>query len=161
MNLVPNSNTLSSSQTRSLNHRYLLYCTLKYTPVPVPRWSITLRSHGNATLRVALRQTHKTIPTTQLWHVKSSNIFSVGTRRKAWRHAMTTCWRKKTPVGIAQASATVIASRSSWLACQMIRLSVSGNYTPSRIWDGMTITNALLENRVEKTSKASDGWCGS
>jgi len=25
------------------------------------------------------------------------------------------------------------ASRSSWLACQMIRLSVSGNYTPSRI----------------------------
>jgi len=53
-----------------------------------------------------------------------------------------------------QASKTRIASRSSWLPCQMIRLSGSGNYTLSRISDGMTITNALSNTGVETSSKA-------
>jgi hypothetical protein len=43
----------------------------------------------------------------------------------------------------------------------MMRLSVSGNYTPSRIWDGMTITNGLSNTGVETSSKAWDGWYGS
>jgi len=37
----------------------------------------------------------------------------------------------------------------------------SGNFTLSRIWDGMTHTNALSHSGVETSSKASDGWCGS
>jgi len=109
----------------------------------------------------ALRRTYKTIPTTHLRRMKSTNISSVGSRRRAWRSTMTTCWRKKTPLCVSQASTMGIASRSSWLACQMIRHSGSGNYTLSRIWDGMTITNALSNTGVETSSKAWDGWCGS
>jgi len=50
-----------------------------------------------------------------------------------------------------------MVSRSSWLACQMIRLSGSGNYILSRLWDGMRITNALSNTGVEISSKAWDG----
>jgi len=76
-------------------------------------------------------------------------------------HNMTMCRRKKTLLSISQASNLRMASRSSWLACQMIRLSGRGNYTLSRISDGMTITNSLSNAGVEASSKASDGWCGS
>jgi len=37
----------------------------------------------------------------------------------------------------------------------------SGNYTVSRIWNGMTITNALSNTGVKTSSKAWDGWWGS
>jgi len=157
----PTSNTLKSWQTRSLNHCHLPCRGRTHTPVPALRWSITLLSHGNATLSVALIWTYRTIPTTHLWWVKSTNISSVGSRRRVWRRTMTTCWRKKTPLCVSQASKTGRASRSWWLACQMIKLSGSGNYTLSRIWDGMTITNGLSNTGVETSAKAWDGWCGS
>jgi len=158
----PTSNTLTTSQTRSLNHHHhLLRRGWHNTPAPALRWAIALLSHWNATLRVSLRRTSKTIPTTPLWRVKSTNISSVGWRRRAWRRTMTTCWRKKTPLCVSQASKTGIASRSSWLACQMICLSGSGNYTLSRIWNGMTITNAISTTGVDTSSKAWDGWWGS
>jgi len=157
----PTSNTLKTSQTRSLNHRYHLCRGRNHTPAPVLRWALTLLSHGNATLRVYLRRTYKTIPTTHLRRVKSTKISSVGSRWRAWRRTMTTCWRKKTPLCVSQASKTGMASRSSWLACQMIWLSRSGNYTLSRIWNGMTITNARSNTGVETSSQAWDGWCGS
>jgi len=54
-----------------------------------------------------------------------------------------------------------MASRSSWLPCQIIMLSGSGNYTLLRRWDGMMITNALSNTGVETSSTAWDGWCGS
>jgi len=157
----PTSNTLNTSQTRSLNHRRLHCRRRKHTPVPVLRWAITLLSHGNAMLRVSLRRTYRTIRTIRLRRVKSTNISSVGSRRRAWRRTMTTCWRKKTPLCVSQASKTEMASRSPWLAPQMIWLSGSGNYTLSRIWNGMTITNALSNTGVETSSKAWDGWCAS
>jgi len=157
----PTSNTLKTLQTRSLNHRHLLCRGRKHTPAPALHWAITLLSDGNVTLRVALRWTYRTIPTTHLRRVKSTNISSVGPRRWVWRRKMTTCPRKKTPRCVCQASKTGIASRSSCVACQMIRLSGSGNYTLSRIWDGMTITNGLSNTGVETSSKALDGWCGS
>jgi len=77
------SNTLKTSQTRSLNHRHLLYHRREYTPAPVLRGAIALLSHGNAIVRVFLRRTYKTIPTTRLRRVKSTNISSVGSRRRA------------------------------------------------------------------------------
>jgi len=40
------------------------------------------------------------------------------------------------------------------LACQMIRLSGSGNYTLSRRCDGMTITNVQSNTGVETSSNA-------
>jgi hypothetical protein len=43
---------------------------------------------------------------------------------------------------------------SSWLACQMISLLGSGNHTPSRIRDELTITNGLSNTGVETSSKA-------
>jgi len=157
----PTLNTLKTSQTRSLNHHHLLCGGRKHTPVPVLRWAIKLLSHGNATLRVALRRTYRTNPTTRLRHVKSTNISSVGSRRRAWRRTMTACWRKKTQLCVSDFSKMVIVSRSLWLAYQMIWLLGSGNYTVLRIWDGMTITNALSNTGVETLSKAWDGWCGS
>jgi len=156
----PTSNRLKTSQTRSLNHRHLCRGR-KYNPAPAVRWSITLLSHGDATLRVALRRTYRSIPATHLRRVKITNICSVESRRRVWRHTMTTCGRKKTPLCVSKASKTRMVFRSSWLACQMIRLSGSGNYTLSRIWDGMTITNALSNTGVETSSKASDGWWSS
>jgi hypothetical protein len=50
--------------------------------------------------------------------------------------------RKKTQICISEASKMRIASRSLWLAWQMIQLSGSGNYTLSRIAEAMTITHA-------------------
>jgi len=149
----PTSNTLKRSQTRSLNHHHLLCRGRKHTPPPALRWAITLSSHGNTTLRVTLKRTYRTIPTTHLRRMKSTNISSVGSRRRVSRRTMTTCWRKNTPLCISQASRRGMASRSSWLACQVIRLSGSGNYTPSRIWEGMTIINGLSNARVETSSK--------
>jgi len=154
----PTLNTLKSSQTQSLNLRHLLWHWWKYTPAPALRWSLTLLSHGNATLTVALRRTYKIIPTTHWQRVKSTNISSVGSRWKAWRRTMTTRWRKKSPLCISQASKMGIASKSSGLAFQMIRLLGRGNYTRSRIWDGMTMTNALSNIGVETSSKAWDDW---
>jgi len=154
------SNTLKTSQTWSLNHRHLLCRGPKYTQEPAHPWSITLLRHGNRTLRVALRRSYKTTPTTRSRRVKSTNISSVGSRKRAWRRTMTTCCRKKTLLCISQASKTGIVSKSSWLACLMIRLLGSGNDTLSRIWDGMTITNALSNTGPEKSSKAWAGWCG-
>jgi len=60
------SNMLKPSQTRSLNHPNLFCRVRKHTWVPVIRWVITLLRHGNATLRVSLRGTYRTIPTTRL-----------------------------------------------------------------------------------------------
>jgi len=157
----PTSNTLHTSQTRSLNHRDLLRHRRKHTLVPELRWTSTLLSHANATLRVSLRRTYKTIPTICLRRVERTTIPSVGSRRRAWRRTMTPCCRKKALLCISQASKMGIASRSSWLARQMIWLSGSGNYTLSRIWNGMTITNALSNTGVEISSRAWDGWCGS
>jgi len=155
------SNTFKTSQTWGLNHRHLLCRGLNHTPAPALRWAITLLSHGNATLSVALGRTYRTIPSTRLRRVKSTNISSVGSRRRVWTRTMTMCWRKNTPLCVSQASKMGIGSRSSWLTSQMIRLSESGNYTLSRIWNGMTITNRLSNTGVETSSKAWDDWCGS
>jgi len=149
------------SQTRSLNHRHLLCRGRICTQAPALRWSIALLRHVNATLRDASRRTYTTLSTTPLRRLKSINISCVGSRRKAWRCTMKTCWRKKTLLWVSQASKMGMASRSSWLACLMIRLLGSGNYTLLRIWDGMTITNALSNSGVEISSKAWDGGCGS
>ena len=50
----PTSNTLKTSQNRSLNHCDLLCHGKRYTPAPALRRLITLLSLGNATLRVSL-----------------------------------------------------------------------------------------------------------
>jgi len=156
-----NSNTSKKLQSRSDNHCHLLCCGRNHTPVPVLRWVIASLSHGKPMRRVSLRWTYKTIPTIRFQCMKRRNIPSVGSRSRAWRHTMTTCWMKKTPLGISQASKTAMECGSSWVACQMIRLSGSGKYTLSRIWNGMTITNALSNSVVEKSFKARYGWCGS
>jgi len=81
----PNSNTFKTLQTRSLGHRHLLGRRWEHTQVSVHRRAIILLSHEMATLKVALRQTYQTIPTTRLRRMKSRNIPSVGSRRSAWR----------------------------------------------------------------------------
>jgi len=156
----PTSNMLKTSLNQSLNHLHLCRGRI-YTPAPPLRWSITLLRNGNATLSVALRRTYRSIPTTCLRYMKSTNIRSLGSTSRVWRHTMTTCWRKITPLCVSQASKTWMVSRSSWLACQMSRLSSSGNSILRRIWDEMTITNALSNTGVEISSTAWDGWCGS
>jgi len=143
------------------NHRHLLCGDRKHCQVPVLHLAIRLLSHGNAMLTVAFRRTYSTIATTRLQRVKSTSISSVGWRREVWRCTMTTCWRKKTPLFVSQASKTVMASRSWYLPSQMIRLSGSGNNTLSSLWDGITITNGLSNTGVDTSSKAWDGWCGS
>jgi len=155
------SNTFKASQTRSLNHRHLLLLWWQHTPAPVLCLVITLLSDGNAMLRVAWRWPYKTIPTTRLQCVESTNESSVWSRRMSWRRMMTTCWRKTTPLCVSSASTPGMVSRNSWVACLMIRLSGSGKYTLWRIWDGMTITNAISYTGVETSSHAWDGWCGS
>jgi len=119
---LPNSTLLITSQTHRLNHRHLLCQEQKHSPVLALRWTITLLTHGNWTLRVALRQTYKTIPTTLVHHMNSTNISCVGSWRWAWRCTITMCWRKKTPLCMYHASGMGMACRSSWQACQMIRL---------------------------------------
>jgi len=81
----------------------------------------------HTTVRVGLRRTYTALPTTCLPRMKSTNISSLGSIRWVWRRTMTTCWRKKTPLCVSQAWTTGMASRSSWLACQIIRLSGSWN----------------------------------
>jgi len=156
----PTANTFKTSQTRNLNQRHLFCRRQKHALAPVHRWASILLSHGNATLRVALRRTYRTIPTTGLRRVKNTNISSVRWRRGVWRRTMTTWWRKRTPLCVSQASKTGMACRSLWLASQMSRLSGSGNDTLSRIWDAMTITNGLSNTGVETSSKAWDGRYG-
>jgi len=126
----PTSNTAKTLQTWSLNHRHLGRIR-KYTPVPALHRLITLLSDGNATLMGALRRTYNTIPTTHLRRMKSTNISTAGSRRKASRRTMTTCGRQNTPLYVSQASKKRTASRSSWLGCQMIRLRGVGT-TQSR-----------------------------
>ena len=156
----PTSKMLKTSQRRSLNNRHLCL-GLKYTPAPVLCWSIASLSHGNPTLRAGLRQTYETIPTTCLRRVNSTDISSVWSSRRAWRRNMTTCWRQKTLLCVSQASKTGIMSMRLLLACQMIKLSGSGNYSLSRIWDVMTINNSLSNTGIETSSTAWDCWCGS
>jgi len=158
--IFPSWNSLNTSCIRSLNHRHRLCHGQKHTQAPGHLWAIILLNHGNATLRVASRGTYKTIPPTRSRRMKSKIISGVGSTRRVRRRTMKTCWRKETLLCSSQASKTGIASRSSWLECQMIRLSGSGNYTLSTIWDGMTIPNALSNPGVETSSKAWDGWCG-
>jgi len=153
----PTSSTFITSQTGSLNHRHLLCCWSIHTPVLVLPWAITLLIHGYMTLRVALGWTYKTIPTTSSRHVKRTNISRVGSSRRAWRRTITMCWRRNTPLYVSQPSQMGLASGTSWLAFLIIRLSGSGNYTFRRIWEGMTITNAVSITGDETSSKA---WCG-
>ena len=154
----PTSNSLNTSQTRGLNHCHLLCRSRKHTPVPVLCWEITSLSHGNAMLRVSLRRTYKTIPTICLRRMKSTNISSVRSRRRAWRRTMTMCWRKKTPLCDSQASKMRMASRSLWLTCQLIWLLGSGNFTLSRIRNGITITTPYqrLESRDRQKNETVD-----
>jgi len=84
-----------------------------------------------------------------------------GIQKKAWTCTMPSCWGKKTLLCISQASTTGISCRSSWLACQLIRLGGSGNYTLWRIWDGITITNTVSSTGVKTSSNIWDGRCGS
>jgi len=77
----------------------------------------------------------------------------------ARRRTMTTCWTKDTPFCVSQTSNTGLACRSSRLACQMNWLLGSGNYTFSRIWNGMTFMNALMNTGIEASSEAWDSWC--
>jgi len=81
----PTSNTLNSLQTQSLNHHHLLRSGRKQTPALALRWAITLLRHGNLRLRDSLRQTSKIIPITLLWPVASTNISSVGHKKKGMR----------------------------------------------------------------------------
>jgi len=157
----PISNSFETSQTRSLNQRHLLCRRRNHTLARALRWAMTLPSHSNAMLRVALRRTYKTIPTTRLRRVMSTTISSVGSWRRAWIPTGMMCWRKKTLLRVSQPSKTGIVSRSCRQVCQMIWLLGSGNYTFSRRWDGMTITNALTTTGVETSSKEWDGWCSS
>jgi len=150
----PTSNTLKSSQPRSFNRRHILSYGLNDTPTLALCYAITLLSPMNPNLRVTLTLTDNTIPTAHLWRVKSANSSSVASRRRAWRRTKITCWRKKTPLCIFQASKTGIALRCSLLACQMIRLSGRANYTLSMIWDRMTIIIALSNAGVGTSSLA-------
>jgi len=157
----PTSNTLKMLQTQRLNHCHLLCRGRKYTLARALSWSITLLSYGNTTLTVASRPINNTIPTTHLRSVNSTNISNVGSRGKAWRSTMRTGWRKNIPLCISHASNIGMGSKSSGLPCQMIRISGSGNYTLSRIWDGMTIAHPLSNTGVERSSLPWDGWWGS
>jgi len=134
---------LKWSQTWNLNNRHLLCCRWKYTPAPALSLALTLLGHGRAMLRVTLRRTYRSIPTTHLRHVKITNIFSVCWRRRVWRRTITMYGRMKIPLWVSDASITGMASRSSWPACHMIRLSARKNYTLLRIWDRKIITNEL------------------
>jgi len=156
----PTLNMLKRSQPRSLNHHHLLCSRRKHSPAPALRLAIWLLSHWNVTLRVGLRWSNKTIPTICLQRVKSTNISSVGSGWRVQRRTMATCWRNKTSLCVSQDLKTGMACRSSWQACQMIRLSGSGNYPLLRIGDGMTITNTLSNSGVKTSSKEWDGWCG-
>jgi len=72
-----------------------------------------------------------------------------------------TCCRKNSQLCVPQASIMEMASRSSWLACQMIRHSGSGNYKLSRISDGMTVTKVLSHTGVKISPIELNRWCGS
>jgi len=66
------------------------------------------------TLRGTLRWTYKTIPTTRLWRMKSTNISSVGSRSRVWRCTMTKYWKKKTPLHQQNIFYSLEDSRSVW-----------------------------------------------
>jgi hypothetical protein len=48
-------------------------------------------------------------------------------------------------------------SRTTYLACQITRLSGCENYSLLRISDAMTVTNGLLDTGVDTSSEAADG----
>jgi hypothetical protein len=54
-----------------------------------------------------------------------------------------------------------MASKSLWLACQIIRLWGSGNYTLLMIWYRMTHSNALSNTGFKTSLKVWNGWCSS
>jgi len=113
--LLPRSNMLEASQTRSLNHHYLLWKEWKYTPASVLRRPIGLRRYANITFRVALKQTYKTISNTHLRRVKSTILIWVGSSSRVWRFTMAMCWEKNTLLCVSQATTTEMASTSLWL----------------------------------------------
>jgi hypothetical protein len=156
--LVATSNLLKISQIRSLDHRDLLCRGQTHTLAPVLHWAMTLLSHGNAMLMVALRQNCRSIPTTCLWGVKSTNISGVESRKSVWRHTMRMFARKITQICVSEASKMRIASRSLWLAWQMIQLSGSGNYTLSRIAEAMTITHTPSYTWLQISLNELDAW---
>jgi len=157
----PTFNMLKTLHTWSLNHRHRLCHGRKYTPVLELYWWITLQSNGDSRQRVAWRPTYKTVTTTRLQCMKSENISRVWSRRKAGRRTKTTYWRMETLLCVSQTSKSGFRSRSLWLACQLIRLLFSRNYTLSRLWHGVKITNALSNTGVETLSTTRDTWCGS
>jgi len=112
------SNKWKIMQTQSLKHRHLLCHRRKHTPAPAVCQASLLLSYRNAMCWVALSWTYRTIQTTWLRCMSNPKTSSVGSRRRAWRCMMTTWWRKKTPLGISEASKIGFSSRSLWLACQ-------------------------------------------
>lgn len=156
----PTSDIAKTWCTRNLNCCNLQYRSLKHSLALVHCRATTLLSPQNMTLMVALWQTCKTISTSQLAHMKSTNISSVESRRSVSEYNMTTCWTKKPLYCNAQASKTGKASISSWLPCQIIRHLRSGNYTLWRMCNRMTINNSLSTTRIETSSHTYDGWCG-
>jgi len=132
----PTLNTLKTLHTRSLthhhhhhHHHHLVCRRWKHTPSPMLHWAIVLLSHGNATLRVGLRQTYLTIPATNLQHLRSSNIYNVGSRQRASRRTMTTYRWNNPLLSVLEVSNMVFTSRIRWLAYQMIKVSVCGTCT--------------------------------
>jgi len=106
-------NPLKMLQTLSINHCHLLCHGQKHTPATVLRWAITLLSHGDMMLMVALQPTYKTLRTTCFRCMKSTNRSSIGSRSKEWIHTITSHWSTQTPLCFPQASKTELASRSS------------------------------------------------
>jgi hypothetical protein len=73
---------------------------------------------------------------------------------------MRLCRMKSTPFSISQDLKTEMPSRRLWQACEIIRLSGSGNYTLWRRWDVFIMTNALSNTVVVISSKAWYGRLG-
>jgi len=99
------------------------------------------------------------LPVCDLWRVQIYPVWNQEERHEdvLWRCAK----ERKHFSAFPNLQNPAMASRTSWLACQIIRLLGSGTYTLSRICDGMTITNALSNTGIGTPSIVSDGWCGS
>jgi len=158
---LPTLKTLKTLHTHWFNHHHILFWTEKHTPVAAFCWAFRSLSHWNTTFRVTLNPTYNTIHTTELQYVNSTNINSLGSRGRERRNTTSMWWRKKILLCMSKPSEMGMASSRYWLACVIMRLSGSGNYTLSTIWDWMTITNALSDTWVETCSNVYDGWYGS